>query len=57
MEGYSRSWVRKVNIVIMAILPKLIFTIQNNPIKIPAGFLWKSTSLLENVHGNAKGQK
>ena len=40
------SWIRRYNIVIKSVLPKMIYRFSAVPIKIPADFLKKLSNLL-----------
>ena len=53
MEIYSSSWVGKINIVKMTIVPNTIYRYNVTPIKLPMAF-YTELEKFHNSYGNTK---
>jgi hypothetical protein len=51
------SWIGRINIVKMWILPKVIYMFNAIPIKIPMTFIKDMKNLLLNLYGNTRGHE
>ena len=51
------SWMGRINIVKMTILPKAIYRFNAIPIKVPMAFFTELEKKIYNVYGNAKDPK
>ena len=51
------SWIGRINIVKMTILPKAIYTFNAIPIKLPLAFFTELEQKLHNLYGNKKDPK
>ena len=54
MEIYSSSWVGKINIVKMTIVPNTIYRYNVTPIKLPMAFFTEPEQKIHNSYGNTK---
>ena len=52
-----RSWIRRINIVKMTILPKATYRFNAIPIKLPLAFFTELEQKFHNLHGNTKDPK